>query len=204
MRTRHLIYKAILALAAATAIGALPGCRSAKLSTANEQRLRGEYFEASKTYRKVYNKLTKKEQRSQRGEVAYLMGLCYDKLSMSARASSAFGNAIRYGYPDSTAILLMAQSLQAEGKYAQAKKAYNEYLEKDPQSKAARNGLAGCEIALQQRENPRRLRADVPRPLDRGPTLFHHHQREGHRRQALGNHRHEEGRHMVRQKGREG
>ncbi|MDE7141910.1 MAG: tetratricopeptide repeat protein, partial [Muribaculaceae bacterium] len=134
----------------------MSGCRTAKLSTANEQRLRGEYFEASKTYRKVYNKLTKKEQRAQRGEVAYLMGLCYDKLSMSARASSAFGNAIRYGYPDSTAILLMARSLQAEGKYAQAKKAYGEYLEKDPKSQAARNGLAGCEIALQARENPTR------------------------------------------------
>ncbi|MDE6126829.1 MAG: OmpA family protein, partial [Muribaculaceae bacterium] len=76
--------------------------------------------------------------------------------SMCARASSAVGTAIRYGYPDSTAILLMARSLQAEGKYAQAKKAYGEYLEKDPKSQAARNGLAGCEIALQARENPTR------------------------------------------------
>ena len=156
MRFKQLIHKAILALAAVAALSAATGCRSAKLSTANEQRLRGEYFEASKTYRKVYNKLTKKEQRAQRGEVAYLMGLCYDKLSMSARASSAFGNAIRYGYPDSTAILLMAQSLQAEGKYPQAKKAYQEYLEKDPKSEAARNGLAGCDIALRLRENPSR------------------------------------------------
>lgn len=156
MRIKRLIHKAILALAAVAVLSAATGCRSAKLSTANEQRLRGEYFEASKTYRKVYNKLTKKEQRAQRGEVAYLMGLCYDKLSMSARASSAFGNAIRYGYPDSTAILLMAQSLQAEGKYPQAKKAYQEYLEKDPKSEAARNGLAGCDIALRLRENPSR------------------------------------------------
>lgn len=135
---------------------ALTGCRGAKLSVANEQFERGEYFDAQKTYRKVYNKLTKKEQRKQRGEVAYQMGLCYNKLGMSARAASAFGNAIRYDYPDSTATLYMAQALQAEGKYAQAQKAYEEYLEKAPKSKQAENGLVGCRLALAQKDNKTR------------------------------------------------
>ena len=74
-------------LAAFVAAIILTGC-GAKLSVANEQFERGEYFDAQKTYRKVYNKLTKREQRPQRGQVAYQMGLCYDKLGMSARASS--------------------------------------------------------------------------------------------------------------------
>ena len=78
---------------------ALSGCGGAKLSVANEQYERGEYFEAQKTYRKIYNKLTKREERPQRGVVAYQMGLCYEKLGMSARASAAFANAIRYQYP---------------------------------------------------------------------------------------------------------
>ena len=77
-------------------LGLLASCGGAKLSVANEQYDRGEYFEAQKTYRKVYNKLTKREERPQRGVVAYKMGLCYEKLGMSARASSAFANAIRY------------------------------------------------------------------------------------------------------------
>ena len=34
---------------------ALSGCGGAKLSVANEQYERGEYFEAQKTYRKIYN-----------------------------------------------------------------------------------------------------------------------------------------------------
>ena len=76
---------------------ALSACGGAKLSVADEQYQRGEYFEAQKTYRKIYNKLTKREERPQRGAVAYKMGLCYDKLGMSARASSAFANAVRYG-----------------------------------------------------------------------------------------------------------
>ena len=49
---------------------AVTGCRSVKLSTADEQMARGEYYDASKTYRKIYNKLTKREERELRGEVA--------------------------------------------------------------------------------------------------------------------------------------
>ena len=135
---------------------ALSGCGGAKLSVANEQYERGEYFEAQKTYRKIYNKLTKREERPQRGVVAYQMGLCYEKLGMSARASAAFANAIRYQYPDSTAILLMAKSLQEEGKYAQAIKAYEEYLSLNQKSAVAQTGLSGCRWALNQKGHPTR------------------------------------------------
>ena len=104
----------------------LTGCRGAKLSVADEQMARGEYHDASKTYRKVYNKLTKKEQRGLRGEVAYKMAECHRKLNQSARASAAYQNAIRYGFPDSTAQLHLAEMLHAEGKYAQAITAYEQ------------------------------------------------------------------------------
>ncbi len=134
----------------------LAGCGGAKLATADEQLERGEYFEASKTYRKIYNKLTKREERPQRGMVAYKMGLCYDKLNMSARASAAFQNAIRYEYPDSSTLLLLGKSLQAEGKYAQEIKAYEDYLAVNPKSDYADNGIAGCRLALAAKGNPTR------------------------------------------------
>lgn len=73
------------------------GCGAAKLSVADEQMARGEYYDASRTYRKVYNKLTKREERPQRGEIAYKMGECYRRLNMNARASAAYQNALRYG-----------------------------------------------------------------------------------------------------------
>ena len=82
----------------------LAGCGGAKLSTANEQMARGEYFDASKTYRKIYNKLTKREERPQRGEVAFRLGQCSEKLNQYARAAAAYQNAARYGYADSTFI----------------------------------------------------------------------------------------------------
>ena len=134
----------------------LQGCRGAKLSEADAQYARGEYYDASNTYRKIYNKLTKREERPLRGEVAFKMGECYRRLNMSARAASAYQNAIRYQYPDSMAIFYMAQAQQAEGKYAQAIKNYEEFLALKPKFRLAEDGVRGCRNALKLRENPSR------------------------------------------------
>ena len=143
---KHIIY----ALIVVSTIG-LGGCKSTKLSTANEQYERGEYFDASKTYRKVYNKMTKREQRPQRGVVAYQMGMCYTKLNMAARASAAFQNAVRYQYPDSIVYYYLGRALQADGKYAQAVDAYETYLTFKPDDKLAKIGIEGCEHAIESK-----------------------------------------------------
>ena len=148
---RYLLYILVAALAVA-----VTGCGGAKLATADEQMARGEYYDASKTYRKIYNKLTKKEERPLRGEVAFKMAECYTRLNMSARASAAYQNAIRYGYPDSIAQLHLAQALHAEGKYPAAIKAYEEFLMRAPQSEIARSGLSGAREAQRLRQQPTR------------------------------------------------
>ncbi|MDE6207613.1 MAG: OmpA family protein [Muribaculaceae bacterium] len=122
-------------------------CSGPKLAVANEQMERGEYFDAAKTYRKIYNKLTKREERQQRGEIAFKMAECHRRLNQYARASAAYQNAIRYGYPDSTLYLYMGQTLAAEGKYQPAIKAYEEYLAWRPGDRLAENGLAGARMA---------------------------------------------------------
>lgn len=137
----------IYIICAIVACGVITSCGGPKLATANEQYDRGEYNDAAKTYRKIYNKLTKPEERTLRGEVAWKMGLCHRELNQSARAAAAFQNAIRYKYPDSLAQLYMAQALHAEGKYPQAIKAYEDYLAFDPESKIAKVGLDGATMA---------------------------------------------------------
>ena len=107
----------------------LTACGGAKVATGDEQYARGEYFAAMKTYKKVYNKLKKKEQRPQRGEVAFKMGECYRHMNMAANASGAYRNALRYAYPDSMAYLYLAQMLHMEGKYNEAVKNYEAFLE---------------------------------------------------------------------------
>lgn len=138
---RHIAAACLLAIVAG-------GCGGAKLATANEQMERGEYYDASRTYRKIYNKLTKREERQLRGEVAFKMAECHRRLNQYARASAAYQNAARYGYGDSIIYLRMGQMLAAEGKYIPAIKAYKDYLEWKPGDVLAQNGLIGAEKAL--------------------------------------------------------
>lgn len=134
----------------------LSACGGAKLSVADEQFARGEYFDASKTYRKIYNKLKPREQRVQRAEVAYKMAECHRLLGQDARAAAAYQNALRYGYPDSSIVLRLAQSLHGQGTYAQAVTAYEEYLAKYPGDKLAERGLAGARKAAELKKNKTR------------------------------------------------
>lgn len=137
-------------------LSGLSSCRGPKLATADEQMARGEYFDASKTYRKIYNKLTKKSDRPLRGEVAFKMAEAHRKLSQWSRASAAYQNSIRYGYPDSMAQLRLAQMLHADGKYAQAITAYEEFLSRNPKSVPAITGLEGARWANKAKQAPTR------------------------------------------------
>ena len=71
-------------------------CNTAKLSTADQQFDRGEYFAAAATYRKVYNKTSSTKERKLKGEIALKAATCFDKLNMTARAISSYQNALRY------------------------------------------------------------------------------------------------------------
>ncbi len=145
---------ALKAVMVALPFVALVSCGGAKLATADEQMARGEYFDASKTYRKVYNKLDK-DRRSLRGEVAFKMAECHRLLSQNARASAAYQNAARYGYEDSLLNRHLAQTLHADGKYAAAIKAYEDYLATAPGDVIAANGLAGAKMAVNNKEKTR-------------------------------------------------
>ena len=152
MKLRNII---ITAGSAVLLMLTVASCGGAKLSVADEQMARGEYFDASKTYRKVYNKLTKREDRPLRGEVAFKMANAYSRLRQTARAAGAYQNAINFGYPDSMAYLYLGQALQAEGKYQQAIDAYRKFLEKVPGNKVAQNGIDGCTNSMSHKEKTR-------------------------------------------------
>lgn len=149
----HILKRGLFVLFCLTAcLAVLSACKGPKLSVAREQAARGEFYDASQTYRKVYNKLTRKEDRPLRGEVAYEMAGCYRRLNQAARASAAYQNAIRYEYPDSMAYYWLGRSLQAEGKYQAAIDAYTEFLLWRPDDALAREGVRGCRQALDVRE----------------------------------------------------
>ncbi len=130
-------------------------CKTATLAGAREKLLRGEYFAASEDYRKVYRNTTRNE-RALRGVVAYEMGEAYRRLNFVSRAATAYANAIRYNYPDTAMYLRYAQTLHREGKYAQAQKAYLDFLALDSANVLAINGLSGVQNAQVWIENPSR------------------------------------------------
>jgi peptidoglycan-associated lipoprotein len=141
----------------------LLSCQSARLSDAVERQERGEYYEAAQIYRKVYGK-TSPRKNYLRGSIAFHMAECYRRINNPNRALSGYANAIRYGYGDSTAVLHQAQMLHQLGRYAEAAKAYEAFLEVAPRSTLAKNGLTGCKAAVDWRKNPNRY---VVRRMDR-------------------------------------
>ena len=136
-------------------VSSLYSCKSAKLSDAEEKQRIGEYYEAAAIYRKVYTKTSPKK-RDLRGYIAYRMAECNRLINNTAKATSAYMNAIRYDYPDSTVYLRMGQMLQKTGRYPEAIKNYDIYMENDPSNLLAINGIQGCELASGWKKNPTR------------------------------------------------
>ena len=143
-----MIYRAVAMLLAAVLLaGVAVSCKTAKMRDADEAYDRGEFDKASQIYRKIYNKLKNRDDRWQRGEVAYKMGLCYGRLAQSSRAAASMQNAIRYEWEDSMAYYYLGQALQREGKYKEAIEAYDTYLQWKPGDWMATVGKRGCQIA---------------------------------------------------------
>ncbi len=131
-------------------VAAMTSCGSSMLSVADAQMARGEFFEAAKSYRKIYNKLNKPSERPLRGEVAFKLGECHRKLNQPARAAVSYQNALRYGYPDDLSAFYLGRMLQQQGKYAEASKAYLDYLALHPDDVSAAESLRGCRLQLQR------------------------------------------------------
>ncbi len=133
-------------------------CKTAKMKDADEKYERGEYFAAAETYRKIYNKLRRKEDRYLRGEVAFMLGECYRHLNQSARAAAAYQNAQRYEWEDSLIPFYLAQAQQMEGQYTLAERNYKAYLDTAPRNWQAQEGIRGCQIAPKMRDDAARSR----------------------------------------------
>jgi peptidoglycan-associated lipoprotein len=129
------------------------GCKSVKLGDAEEKQRMGEYYAASEMYRKLYRK-TKSDQKELRSYIAFRMGECNRLVGNIPRAVSAYANALRYEYPDSTLYLRLGQVHHRSGHYADAIRYYGEYLTYVPNSAVALNGIAGCEAAAQWSGRP--------------------------------------------------
>ena len=131
-------------------------CKSAKLSDAVAREERGEYYEAAEVYKRVYSKTSYSKKKILKGSIAYHMGNCYRRANNSQKAQTGYQNSIRFGYADSAAIFYYALMLQRNGNYPAAIKQYNAYLKLDSGNVWAKNGIIGCDSAINWKKNPTR------------------------------------------------
>ncbi len=113
----------------------------------------GEYYTAAYYYKQSYSRCSPKE-KDKRAVRAFMMGECYRRINYAQRAVAAYQNAVRYNYPDSMALFYLAQQQLKIGNYKQAASNFQLFLEKDPTSELARNGLRSCDLAPQWKAAP--------------------------------------------------
>ena len=79
----------------------------------------GEYYDAAVQYRKASQQTPPKDKKT-RGERALKMADCYRRINYSAKAVSAYNNAVRYGQNDGVTLLRLAQQQMMTGNYKAA------------------------------------------------------------------------------------
>lgn len=135
----------------------MTGCSlSARIKKADKRYEIGEYYAAGDMYKQLYSKTPSKE-KALRAKLAFRQGECFRILNNS-RAVAAYKNAIRYQYADSVVYLRYAQALQYQGKYKDAEKQYDLYLQAHPKDYVAMAGKYACQQADTWRKQPSRYK----------------------------------------------
>jgi outer membrane protein OmpA-like peptidoglycan-associated protein len=83
-----------------------------------------------------------------------MMGECYRRIGYTQKAIAAYQNAIRYNIPDSLVYLHIARQQLKVGQYKPASQNFAKFLELNPESELARNGLLSCELGPQWKATP--------------------------------------------------
>lgn len=113
----------------------------------------GEYYDAAAEYKKGYSRTAVKD-KPKRGERSWKMAECYRHINFTAKAIGAYQNAIRYKYPDSMAVLYLAQMQHKQGDYKNAAKNYQLFLDSVPGDPRAIKGMQGCTQAQIWKKKP--------------------------------------------------
>jgi len=132
-----------------------------KIKRADRKFAIGEYYDAGDLYRQIYPRV-KSTNKSLKGRIAFNQGECYRVLN-SSKAINAYQHAIscKYQLQDSIVFLRLAQTLQYQGKYSQAEKAYSQYLEAHPTDYVAQAGKYACQQVGTWKKEPSRHQIKV-------------------------------------------
>ena len=129
-----------------SAVLLLSGCSiQQRIKRADKKFAIGEYYTAADIYKSCYSRLSSQKQKELKGYVAYKQGECY-RLINNPRAVNCYQNALRNKYylQDSIIFLNAGLALQYQGKYKDAAKSYDLYLQSHPDDYVAQAGKYAC------------------------------------------------------------
>jgi len=148
------------------------GCGTkSRLATADQRFESGEYATAADLYGRLYSKIAPAD-RPLKARVAYQQAECLRLLSNN-RAESMYQRALRLNHTDSMLYLQLAREQHRNGKYADARKNYQRFLEFDSVSVLAMNGLKATEQAAEWKARPTRYILRREPALYKRSTSFH-------------------------------
>ena len=131
----------------------------------------GEYYNAADLYKQCYSRLNTKTDRELKGYVAFKQGECYRILN-NPRAVNCYNNALRCKYQlrDSTVFLNAGLALQYQGKYKDAAKSYDLYLQSHPDDYVARAGKYACSKIDEWKKDGSRYKASEAKEFNQKRT----------------------------------
>jgi len=131
----------------------------------------GEYYNAADLYKQCYSRLNTKTDRELKGYVAFKQGECYRILN-NPRAVNCYNNALRckYQLKDSTVFLNAGLTLQYQGKYKDAAKNYDLYLQSHPDNYVARAGKYACSKIDEWKKDGSRYKASEAKEFNQKRT----------------------------------
>ena len=129
---------------------------NARIKKADRKYNIGEYYVASEMYRQIYRRISTKD-KALRADIAFKQAES-QRILNNPRALSAYKNAIKYHYPDSIVFLHYAQALQYQGKYKDAEKQYDIYLQTYPKDYVALAGKYSCRQVETWKKQPSRYK----------------------------------------------
>ena len=162
MKSKRL-YISVIALCS---LFVLSGCGIEKrVKKADKKFAIGEYYDAAQIYKQCNTRINAKKQRELKAHVCYNQGECYRILN-EPKAVSSYASAIKYKYQDSTVYLHYAEVLMYQGKYKDAEKAYQTYLEWQPDSYQAKAGVYACQQVGEWKNIPSRYKIQLSKDFN--------------------------------------
>lgn len=143
----------------------LNSCKPSKgtMAAAREAFEKKEYFNAGESYKAVYSKTKKKDEKN---EACFQTAECYRLANDMKNAENWYRKATKGDPTNAEAVFRLGQCLKSNSKYSEAIVELKAYQKKNPQDPRTEEEIKGCELALKWKNEKTRYVVENVKPLN--------------------------------------